>query len=60
LRTFRYARPYVDRIQGRESGRSSGASADQVYELVINLKTANALGLTVPQTVLARANEVIE
>ena len=57
---YRRTADYVDRIvKGAEAGRSAGRAADK-FELVINLKTAKALGLTIPPTLLARADEVIE
>jgi putative tryptophan/tyrosine transport system substrate-binding protein len=58
--TYRRAATYVDRILRGAKPRDLPVQFPAKYEMAVNLKTAKALGLTVPESIMLRADEVIE
>jgi ABC-type uncharacterized transport system substrate-binding protein len=57
---FRQAAGYINRVLKGEKPATMPVQAPNRYELVIDLKTAKTMGFTVPSSILARADEVIE
>jgi len=57
---FRRAGPYVDRILKGTSPRNLPVQGPNKYEIIVNLRTARTIGLAIPVSFLAKADEVIE